>query len=439
MNKPLVAIVGRPNVGKSTLFNVITEKRISIVDDTPGVTRDRIYSEAEWSGVGFDIVDTGGIQINENDDFYKLIKKQSEIAIEAADVILFVVDGREGVNTDDINISDFLRKSNKPIILVCNKIDDYKKYSMKVLEFFELGLGEPISISAANRMGIGDLLDKVIDNFTDDKEQSGSIREPVRVAIAGRPNVGKSSLYNKIIGEEKSIVSDIPGTTRDALDSSVKFGEEEYTFIDTAGLRKKSQIKENVERYSAIRSLNAIKRSDVTLILIDPTAGVTEQDTKIAGYALEEGKGIIIVVNKWDAVEKDDKTMRYYERDIRQKLSFINYAPIVFVSALTGLRVNKLMDMILEVYKNANLRIKTGLLNDVLNEIIALNPPPSDKGKRLKIFYITQVGIRPPQFTMFVNDKDIFHFSYSRYIENNLRETFSFMGNPIKFIIKERR
>ncbi|MDI6602202.1 MAG: ribosome biogenesis GTPase Der [Thermoanaerobacteraceae bacterium] len=438
MIKPLVAIVGRPNVGKSTLFNVIVEKRISIVDDVPGVTRDRIYSEAEWSGISFDIVDTGGIQMDDKDSFYQLIKRQSEIAIETADVILFVVDGKEGINEDDRNIADFLRKSNKPIILVCNKIDDFNKYSMNILEFYELGMGEPMPVSAANKMGIGDLLDKVIHLFANNQESGEDKDEVVRIAIAGRPNVGKSSLYNKIIGEERSIVSNIPGTTRDAIDTRVKIGEDEFIFIDTAGLRKKSQIKEDVERYSVIRSLNAIKRSDVTLLLIDPTEGVTEQDTKIAGYAMEEGKGIIIVVNKWDLIEKNDKTMLQYEKDIRYKLSFIDFVPIIFVSAATGLRVNKLINMIKEVYNNSILRIKTGLLNDVLNEFIALNPPPSDKGKRLKIFYMTQTGIKPPFFVLFVNDKDLFHFSYERYIENQLRNSFGFLGNPIKINIKER-
>ena len=438
MNKPLVAIVGRPNVGKSSLFNIITGKRISIVDDLPGVTRDRLYAEAEWSGVNFDIVDTGGIIMNEGDDFYGLVKKQSELAIDTADVIVFVVDGREGVNADDRNISEFLRKSSKPIILACNKIDDYKKFSVNTLEFYELGLGEPIAISATNRMGIGDLLDKIISCFNYDKEQYIDENKSVQVAITGRPNVGKSSLYNKIIGEERSIVSNTPGTTRDSIDSKVKFGEDEYIFIDTAGLRKKNQVKEGVERYSVIRSLNAIKRSDVVLILIDPAEGVTEQDTKIAGYALDEGKGIIIVVNKWDNIKKDNKSMRNYETEIRRKLSFIDYAPIIFVSALTGLRVQNLMGLIIEVYKNSHLRIKTGLLNDTLNEIVSLNPPPSDKGKRLKIFYMTQVDIKPPLFAVFVNNKDIFHFSYKRYIENSLRKAFSFLGNPIKFVIKER-
>lgn len=436
MNRPVVCIVGRPNVGKSTLFNKIVGKRIAITEDSPGVTRDRIYAEAEWLNRYFILIDTGGLEPESDEIIPMNIKRQVEIAIDTADVILFVVDGTEGVTTTDMEIANILRRSGKEIVLACNKIDTHKG-SDKVFEFYELGIGTPIPISAEQSLGIGDLLDEVIKHFPEDKDTDLD-DDIVKVSVIGKPNVGKSSLINNILGEERVIVTDIPGTTRDAIDTYFTFDDEKYIFIDTAGLRRKRSIYENVERYSVVRTLTAIDRSDLCILVIDGTEGVTEQDTKIAGYAHEKGKGIIIAVNKWDIVEKETNTYWEFEKDIRSKLSFINYAPIVFISAKTGKRVNKLLELIKVVNNNYNLRISTGVLNDIINEAVILNQPPSDKGVRLKIYYGTQVAVRPPKFVIFVNKKELMHFSYQRYLENQIRQYFGFEGVPIQFEFREK-
>ncbi len=436
MNRPVVCIVGRPNVGKSTLFNKIVGKRIAITEDSPGVTRDRIYAEAEWLNRYFILIDTGGLEPESDEIIPMNIKRQVEIAIDTADVILFVVDGTEGVTTTDMEIANILRRSGKEIVLACNKIDTHKG-SDKVFEFYELGIGTPIPISAEQSLGIGDLLDEVIKHFPEDKDTDLD-DDIVKVSVIGKPNVGKSSLINNILGEERVIVTDIPGTTRDAIDTYFTFDDEKYIFIDTAGLRRKRSIYENVERYSVVRTLTAIDRSDLCILVIDGTEGVTEQDTKIAGYAHEKGKGIIIAVNKWDIVEKETNTYWEFEKDIRIKLSFINYAPIVFISAKTGKRVNKLLELIKVVNNNYNLRISTGVLNDIINEAVILNQPPSDKGVRLKIYYGTQVAVRPPKFVIFVNKKELMHFSYQRYLENQIRQYFGFEGVPIQFEFREK-
>ncbi len=436
MNRPVVCIVGRPNVGKSTLFNKIVGKRIAITEDSPGVTRDRIYAEAEWLNRYFILIDTGGLEPESDEIIPMNIKRQVEIAIDTADVILFVVDGTEGVTTTDMEIANILRRSGKEIVLACNKIDTHKG-SDKVFEFYELGIGTPIPISAEQSLGIGDLLDEVIKHFPEDKDTDLD-DDIVKVSVIGKPNVGKSSLINNILGEERVIVTDIPGTTRDAIDTYFTFDDEKYIFIDTAGLRRKRSIYENVERYSVVCTLTAIDRSDLCILVIDGTEGVTEQDTKIAGYAHEKGKGIIIAVNKWDIVEKETNTYWEFEKDIRIKLSFINYAPIVFISAKTGKRVNKLLELIKVVNNNYNLRISTGVLNDIINEAVILNQPPSDKGVRLKIYYGTQVAVRPPKFVIFVNKKELMHFSYQRYLENQIRQYFGFEGVPIQFEFREK-
>ncbi|HLR33977.1 MAG TPA: ribosome biogenesis GTPase Der [Tissierellales bacterium] len=436
MDRPVVCIVGRPNVGKSTLFNRIVGKRIAITEDKPGVTRDRIYGEAEWLNKYFTLIDTGGLEPLSEDIFLSEIKRQVEIAVETADVILFVVDGKEGIISTDKEIGNLLRKSGKKILLVCNKVDTHKTPN-EIFEFYELGLGEPIIISASQGLGIGDLLDETIKNFPENKDTEYN-EDIIKVAVVGKPNVGKSSLINYIIGEERVIVTNIPGTTRDAIDTFLTYEDEDYLFIDTAGLRRKKKIYENVERYSVIRTLSAVDRSDICVLVIDGTEGVTEQDAKIAGYAYEQGKACIIAVNKWDAVDKKDSTYLQFERDIRTTLSFIPYAPIIFISAKTGQRVQKLFSSIKEVFHNYTFRVTTGLLNDIINEAVLLNQPPTDKGKRLKIFYGTQIGTKPPRFLIFINSKKLLHFSYERYLENQLRQYFGFEGTPIKFEFREK-
>ncbi|MFA5524160.1 MAG: ribosome biogenesis GTPase Der [Tissierellales bacterium] len=436
MGRPIVAIVGRPNVGKSTLFNKIAGKRISIVEDIPGVTRDRIYAEGEWQNVYFTMIDTGGIEPKSNDIIMSQMRRQAEMAIETGDVILFIVDGLEGLTSTDREVANMLRKTKKEVVLVVNKIDTPKTPDT-VYEFYELGLGTPIIISAGQGLGLGDLLDEVVNHFPDDKDVEYN-EDVVKVAVIGKPNVGKSSLINKILGEERVIVSDIAGTTRDAIDSYFTHGEDEYVFIDTAGMRKRRRISENIERYSVVRSLTAIERADVCIIVIDAVEGISEQDTKIAGYAHDNGKAAIIVVNKWDLIEKETNTYLKFEDDIKRVLGFMSYAPVIFISAETGKRVEKLLDLIKIVSNNHSMRVSTGTLNDIIGEAILMNQPPSDKGKRLKIYYSTQVGIKPPKFVIFINDKELMHFSYSRYLENQIRQTFGFEGTPIQFEFREK-
>ncbi len=435
--KPIVAIVGRPNVGKSTLFNVLAGEKISIVDDRPGVTRDRIYADVTWLDMDFTLIDTGGIEPESTDVILAQMREQAQTAIDTADVIIFITDVRQGLVDDDDKVADMLRRSKKPVVLAVNKVDNPKKQELDIYEFYNLGLGEPFGISAANRLGLGELLDEVTSYFDRDYLDEEEDDRP-RVAIIGKPNVGKSSIINALCGEQRVIVSDIPGTTRDAVDTAVTRNGREYVFIDTAGLRRKSKIKEELERYSIIRAVSAVERADVVLMVIDATEGVTDQDTKIAGIAHERGKGIIIVVNKWDAVEKDDKTIYRYTEKIRDALSYMPYARLLFVSAKTGQRLDKLFDIIDVVIENHSRRIATGVVNEIISEATALNQPPSDKGKKLKIFYTTQVGVKPPAFVIFVNDKDLMHFSYLRYLENKIREAFGFEGTPIKFFVRER-
>ena len=438
MSKPVVAIVGRPNVGKSTLFNVLAGDKISIVKDTPGVTRDRIYADVSWLDNDFTIIDTGGIEPDSGDVILSQMREQAQIAIDTADVIIFITDVHQGLVDSDAKVADMLRRSGKPVVLAVNKVDSIQKYMMDVYEFYNLGIGEPFAISAANRQGLGDMLDEVVKYFPDSALDE-EIDERPRVAIIGKPNVGKSSIINKLLGEERVIVSDIAGTTRDAIDTTIKRNGTEYVFIDTAGLRRKNKIKEEIERYSIIRTVSAVERCNVAVLVIDATEGITEQDTKIAGIAHERGKGMIIVVNKWDAVEKNDKTMNKFTQDIRQKLSYMPYAELLFVSASTGQRLPKLFETIDAVIENHSLRVATGVLNEIMAEAVALNQPPSDKGKRLRLYYITQVAVKPPTFVIFVNDKELMHFSYTRYIENKIREAFGFRGTPLKFIIRERK
>lgn len=438
MSRPVVAIVGRPNVGKSTLFNTLAGDKISIVQDTPGVTRDRIYADVTWLNYNFTIVDTGGIEPESNDVILRQMREQAEIAIATADVIMFITDVRQGLVDSDSKVADMLRRSGKPIVLVVNKVDSFEKFMPDVYEFYNLGLGDPMPISAASQLGLGDMLDEVVKCFPDSALDE-EIDERPRVAIIGKPNVGKSSIINKLLGEERVIVSDIAGTTRDAIDTTIKRNGTAYVFIDTAGLRRKNKIKEEIERYSIIRTVSAVERCNVAVLVIDATEGITEQDTKIAGIAHERGKGMIIVVNKWDAVEKNDKTMNKFTQDIRQKLSYMPYAELIFVSASTGQRLPKLFETIDAVIENHSLRVATGVLNEIMAEAVALNQPPSDKGKRLRLYYITQVAVKPPTFVIFVNDKELMHFSYTRYIENKIREAFGFRGTPLKFIIRERK
>lgn len=438
MSKPIVAIVGRPNVGKSTLFNALAGEMISIVKDTPGVTRDRIYAEVEWLDKSFTLIDTGGIEPDSKDIILSQMREQAQIAIDTADVIIFITDVRQGLIDSDAKVADMLRRSGKPVVLVVNKVDSFEKFMPDVYEFYNLGIGDPIPVSASSRLGIGDMLDQVISYFPETSEEDEEDERP-RIAIVGKPNVGKSSIINKLTGEQRVIVSNIAGTTRDAIDTSIVHNGREYVFIDTAGLRRKNKIKEELEKYSIIRTVTAVERADVVLVVIDATEGITEQDAKIAGIAHDRGKGIIIVVNKWDAIEKNDKTMREFEAKVRQVLSFIPYAEIAYVSAQTGQRLPKLFDKIDVVIENQTLRIATGVLNEIMMEAVALQQPPSDKGKRLKLFYITQVAVKPPSFVIFVNDKELMHFSYTRYLENKIREAFGFRGTSLKFFIRERK
>lgn len=438
MSKPTVAVVGRPNVGKSTLFNKLAGARISIVEDTPGVTRDRVFADAEWLGRKFTVIDTGGIDTETEDSMLRLMLFQAEIAIIMADVIVFVVDVRTGITEDDISVANFLRKAQKPIIVAVNKVDSFSKFEMDVFEFYSLGLGEPVAVSAGQMLGLGELLDKIVSYFPDNTDIDEQEEDVIKVAIVGKPNVGKSSLVNKILGEERVIVSEIPGTTRDAIDSFYEKDGAKYVFIDTAGMRRKSKIRESIEKYSMLRTVAAIERADVCILLIDAETGVTEQDTKIAGIVHESGKAAIIAVNKWDAIEKNDKTMNKYLKELENTFIFMPYAPKMFISALTGQRVSNLFGMIDTVSQNAALRISTGMLNDVLIEAMAVSEPPNDKGRHLKIYYMTQVSVKPPTFVLFVNDADLLHFSYKRYIENQMREAFGFSGTPIRFITRIR-
>lgn len=433
-----MAIVGRPNVGKSTLFNALAGEMISIVKDTPGVTRDRIYADVTWLDKTFTLVDTGGIEPDTKDIILSQMREQAEIAINTADVIIFITDVRQGLVDSDAKVADMLRRSHKPVVLVVNKVDNFDKFMPDVYEFYNLGIGEPIPISAASRLGIGDMLEVVCSHFDDTAEEEDEDDRP-RVAIVGRPNVGKSSIINKLLGEERVIVSNIAGTTRDAVDTDIMRNGKEYVFIDTAGLRRKSKIKEELERYSIIRTVTAVERADVVVVVIDATEGVAEQDAKIAGIAHERGKGVIIAVNKWDAIEKNDKTIYEHTNKIREILAYMPYAELIFISAQTGQRLNKLFDLIDVVIENQTLRIATGVLNEIMAEAVALQQPPSDKGKRLRLYYITQVAVKPPTFVIFVNDKELMHFSYTRYIENKIREAFGFKGTSLKFIIRERK
>ena len=438
MSKPVVAIVGRPNVGKSTLFNVIAGDTISIVKDTPGVTRDRIYADCTWLNMNFTLIDTGGIEPDSSDIILSQMREQAEIAIATADVIVFIVDVRQGLVDADSKVADMLRKSHKPVILAVNKVDSLAKFGNDVYEFYNLGIGDPIPVSGASRLGIGDLLDEVVKHFDASQMEEEEDDRP-RIAVVGKPNVGKSSLINKLLGENRVIVSNVAGTTRDAVDTKVKFHGKEYIFIDTAGLRRKSKIKEELERFSIIRAVAAVEKADVVIVMIDATEGVTEQDAKIAGIAHERGKGMIIAVNKWDALEKDDKTIYRFTEKVRNTLAYMPYAELLFISAKTGQRLPKLFETIDMVLQYQNLRVQTGVLNEILTEAMAMQQPPSDRGKRLKIYYMTQVSVKPPTFVIFVNDKELMHFSYVRYLENKIRESFGFRGTPLKFIIRERK
>lgn len=437
MSKPIVAIVGRPNVGKSTLFNALAGEKISIVKDTPGVTRDRIYADIDWLNYNFTMIDTGGIEPDSNDIILSQMREQAQIAIDTADVIIFMTDVKQGLIDADAKVADMLRRSRKPVILVVNKVDNFNRMMADVYEFYNLGIGDPVPISASQKSGLGDMLDKVVEHFQSLNLEEEEDERP-KVAIVGKPNVGKSSIINKLTGQSRVIVSNIAGTTRDAIDTDVKYNGKEYVFIDTAGIRRKSKVKEEIERYSVIRTVTAVERADVVVIVIDATEGVTEQDAKIAGIAHENGKGIIIAVNKWDAIEKNDKTVYEYKNKVRQVLSFMQYAEIMFISAKTGQRLPKLFEMIDMVIENHSLRIETGVVNEIMAEAVAMQQPPSDKGKRLRLYYITQVSVKPPTFVIFVNDKELMHFSYTRYIENRIREAFGFRGTPLRFIIRER-
>ncbi len=435
--KPIVAVVGRPNVGKSTLFNALAGERLSIVKDTPGITRDRIYTDVSWLNYNFTLIDTGGIEPESTDIILSQMREQAQIAIDTADVILFMVDVRQGLQDADSKVADMLRRAHKPVILVVNKVDDFKKYEADVYEFYNLGIGDPFPVSSANQLGFGELLDEVVSYFNEpvDKDEDEDI---IKVAIVGKPNVGKSSLINKLIGENRLIVSDIAGTTRDAVDTRVRHDGKDYIFIDTAGLRRKNKIKEDLEKYMIVRTVSAVERADIVIIMIDANEGVTEQDAKIAGIAHERGKATIIAVNKWDAVEKNNSSVKEYTAKIKSTLSFMNYAEITFISALTGQRLLKLYDLIDSISENHAMRVQTGVLNEIMTEAVAMQQPPSDKGKRLKLFYMTQASVKPPTFVIFVNYKELMHFSYTRYIENKIREAFGFKGTPLKFIIRER-
>ena len=438
MAKKVVAIVGRPNVGKSTLFNVLAGEKIAIIKDVPGVTRDRIYADCQWRGSTFQVIDTGGIEPESDDIILKQMRRQAELAMDIADVIVFITDVKAGVTVSDEEVAQMLRKTKKPVILVCNKCDRVGNPPDELYEFYNLGLGDPLPISAGKKLGIGELLDEIYDNFG---EVSTEIEddETIRVAVIGKPNAGKSSLINRILGEERVIVSDIAGTTRDAIDSYFENSHGKYIFVDTAGIRRKNKVYDQLEKYSVLKAKSAIEKANVCLIMIDATEGVTEQDEKIAGLAHEAGKGVIIVINKWDLVEKETHTLENYKKQVYDRLSYLTYAPIIFVSTVTGQRVDKLFEMINEVDKQNSQRVPTGLLNDVLADAITITQPPSDKGKRLKVYYMTQVSTRPPTFVIFVNSKELMHFSYVRYIENHLRKQFGFKGTPIHMIIRERK
>lgn len=438
MSKPIVAVVGRPNVGKSTLFNTLAGERISIVKDYPGVTRDRIYADFTWLDRSMSLIDTGGIDLDTKDAMLSHMREQANIAIAAADVILFLTDVRQGLVDMDFKVADMLRKSGKPVVLVVNKVDSFEKYMPDVYEFYNLGIGDPHPVSASSKLGIGDMLDAVLEHIAPEKFEEEEDERP-KIAIVGKPNAGKSSLVNKLVGKNRVIVSEIAGTTRDAIDTEIVRDGKEYVFIDTAGIRRKNKIKEDLERYSIIRTVAAIERSDVVILMIDAVEGVTEQDAKIAGIAHDRGKGLIIAVNKWDAVEKDNHTVKEYTNRVREILSFVPYAEIMFISALTGQRTEKLFERIETVIQFHSLRIQTGVLNEILMEAVAMQQPPSDKGKRLKLFYMTQVSTKPPTFVVFVNSKELMHFSYQRYIENRIREAFGFTGTPIRMFIRERK
>ena len=438
MSRPVVAIVGRPNVGKSTLFNALAGENISIIKDTPGVTRDRIYADVNWLNHSFTLIDTGGIEPDSSDIILSQMREQAQIAIDTADVIIFLVDVRQGLQDADSKVADMLRRSHKPVILVVNKVDSFQKFMADVYEFYNLGIGDPVPVSASSRLGIGDMLDEVVKHFPEESADQEEDDRP-KVAVVGKPNVGKSSIINKLTGENRVIVSDIAGTTRDAIDTDIRWNGKEYIFIDTAGLRRKNKIKEELERYSIIRTVTAVERADVVVVVIDAKEGVTEQDAKIAGIAHERGKGIIIAVNKWDAIEKNDKTIYEFTRKVREVLSFMPYAEILFMSAVSGQRLPKLFETIDMVIENQTLRVQTGVLNEIVTEAVAMQQPPSDKGKRLKIYYVTQVSVKPPTFVVFVNDKELMHFSYVRYLENKIREAFGFKGTSLKFIIRERK
>jgi GTP-binding protein len=435
--KPIVAVVGRPNVGKSTLFNVLAGDRISIVKDTPGITRDRIYADVSWLDKNFTLIDTGGIEPDSNDIILSQMRSQAQIAIDTADVIIFLVDVKQGLVDADSKVADMLRRSRKPVVLVVNKVDSFDKYMADVYEFYNLGIGDPHPISAVNRLGLGDMLDQVTSYFPEETGEEEEDDRP-RVAIVGKPNVGKSSLINKLLGEERLIVSDIAGTTRDAVDTEITYNDKEYVFIDTAGLRRKNKVKEELEHFMIVRTVSAVERADIVVLVIDAAEGVTEQDAKIAGIAHERGKAVIIAVNKWDAIEKDDKTIYRFTEKVRNTLSYMPYAEILFISAKTGLRLNKLFETIDMVSENHAMRVSTGVLNEIMTEAVAMQQPPNDKGKILRLYYITQVSVKPPTFVIFVNDKELMHFSYTRYIENQIRNTFGFKGTPLKFIIRER-
>ncbi len=437
-SKPIVAVVGRPNVGKSTLFNALAGERISIVKDTPGITRDRIYADVSWLNKSFTLIDTGGIEPDSKDIILSQMREQAQMAIATADVILFMVDVKQGLQDADAKVADILRRSHKPVILIVNKVDNFDKYNHDVYEFYNLGIGEPHPISSANKLGLGEMLDEVISHFPEDSGEEEE-DERIRVAIVGKPNVGKSSIINKMLGENRLIVSDIAGTTRDAVDTEITHNGREYVFIDTAGIRRKNKIKEDLEHYMIIRAVSAVERADVVVLVIDAKEGVTEQDAKIAGIAHDRGKAVIIAVNKWDAVEKDDKTIYQFSEKIRNVLSFMQYAELLFISAKTGQRLPKLFETIDMVSENHAMRVQTGVLNEIMSEAVAMQQPPSDKGKRLKLYYITQASVKPPTFVIFVNDKELMHFSYTRYIENQIRQTFGFKGTPLRFIIRERK
>ncbi len=438
MSKPAVAIIGRPNVGKSTFFNYIVGKRISIVEDTPGVTRDRVYADANWRGRNFTLIDTGGIETESNDTITVQMRNQANMAIELADVIIFLTDIKQGVTAEDKDISIMLKKSKKPVILVCNKSDTYGETPNELYEFYNLGLGEPYAVSAVNAKGIGDVLDAIYEKFPPQTEENED-NTVIKVAMIGKPNVGKSSLINKILGENRLIVSDIAGTTRDAIDSEFENEFGKYIFIDTAGIRRKNKVEDNLEKYSVVRSILAIERADVCVLMLDANEGVTAQDARIAGEAHEAGKGIIIAVNKWDEVEKDNQTLENYKKEVYNKLSYLSYAPIIFISAKTGQRVNKLYEMINMVANQNALRVQTSVLNDILSEAVTIVQPPTDKGKRLKIYYMTQVKTKPPTFVVFVNDKNLFHFSYERYLINQIRKEFGgLVGTPIRMMVREQ-